>query len=108
MARTKQIDTALVRELKLYATNTSDIYFKRVIPLLENYTRKYVRGSFDKAKAVKGYQTVVVEDAIRRYRKAYGLGPVGSAEKKAIAEELYDFYEDIMKEMFKKAKKLKK
>lgn len=104
----KRLDTILVRELKIYATNTSEIYFNKVIPLLENYTRKYVRGTFDKAKAVQGFKTVVVEDAIRRYRKAYGLGPVGSAEKKAIAEELYDYYEDIMKEMFKKAKKLKK
>ena len=101
-------DKILVDELGLYITNNSDIYFKRVLPYLESLAKKTVKGSFDKAKAIKGFETIVVPVGLQQYRKDFGLGVVKSAEKKAIAEYCYDHYRELFKEMTKAAKKAAK
>lgn len=105
---TNQLDNILVRELGLYMTNDRDIYFKRVIPYAESLAKKAVKGNFDKTKAIKGFETVVVPVGIQQYRKDFGLGVVTAANKKAIAEYLYDYYSDLIKEMTKAAKKTAK
>lgn len=105
------IDKEKIREIGLWINNTSDIYFKHVIPLLENYTKKYAKGTFDKKKAIKGFE-LIIPVGTRSYDKEFsGRGhntTFNKAEREILAKELYDYYEDIMKEMFKKAKKLKK
>ena len=108
MQRNYQIDKDAIRELVLYMNNTRNIYFKSVIPLLENYARKYAKGNFDKKKAVKGFE-LLIPVGVRSYQKEFGdKMTFNPKEREIIAKELYDYYEDLMKEMFKKAKKLKK
>lgn len=51
--RSYSIDKDAIREIELFANNTSDFYFKGVIPLLENYAKKKAKGTFDKEKALK-------------------------------------------------------
>lgn len=79
--------------------------------MLENYTKKYVKGTFDKKKAVKGFELLIPVGA-RSYDEEFGgygyRTTFNAAEKQQLAQDLYDYYEDIMKEMFKKAKKFKK
>lgn len=107
-ARNYEIDKHAIREMFLWITNSSDIYFKNAMPLLENYTRKYVRGTFDKKKAVKGFE-LLIPHGVRSYDKAFGYRMTfNKAERELLAKDLYDHYEDILKEMFKKARKLKK
>lgn len=105
------IDKDKVREIVLWIENTGDIYFNRTIPLLENYTKKYVRGQFDKQKAIKGFQ-LLLRYGIASYDKEFGTRgyrtTLNAREKEEAAKQLYEYYEDFMKEMFKKARKLKK
>lgn len=109
--RPQAIDKAKVREIYFWIINTGDIYFKKTIPLLENYTKKYVKGTFDKKKAVKGFELLIPE-GVKSYDKEFGSygyrTKFNAAEKQQLAQDLYDYYEDILKEMFKKARKLKK
>lgn len=108
MPRQYPIDKDAIREIELWIQNTGNIYFKNVIPLLENYTKKYVRGTFDKAKGIKGFELIIPVGVQSYYREFGDRMSFNPEEKKIIAKDLYDYYEDIMKEMFKKAKKLKK
>lgn len=102
------IDKDAIREIELFANNTSDFYFKGVIPLLENYVKKKAKGTFDKQKALKGYENLIPY-ATRLYQKEFGdLMRFNPEERKIISKDFYEYYEDLMKEMFKKAKKLKK
>ncbi len=105
------IDKDKVRDIVLWIENSRDMYFNRTIPLLENYTKKYSRGQFDKQKAIKGFQ-LLLPYGIASYDKEFSIRgyrtPFNAREKEEAAKQLYDYYEDIMKEMFKKAKKLKK
>ena len=107
MPRYYEIDKDAIRELLLYAENTSDFYFKGVIPLLENYTKKYVKGDFVKEKAYKGFQNLIPY-AIQLYYREFGdRMSFNTKEKEIIGKELYDHYEDLLGEMVKSAKKLK-
>ncbi len=109
--RIMTIDKDKVREIVLWIENTRDLYFGKTIPLLENYTKKYVKGSYDRQKAIKGFQLLLPygiasydrEFSTRGYRTT-----MNAREKEEAAKQLFDYYEDIMKEMFKKARKLKK
>lgn len=70
--------------------------------------KKYVKDTFDKKKAIKGWQNVT-QLAVTKYTRDYGSpGTFNAAEKEMLGEKLYDYYEDIMKANFKKARKLKK
>ena len=109
--RVQTVDKDKVRELYLWIINTSDIYFKTVTPLLENFTKKYIKGNFDKKKAIKGFELVIpvgVKSYDKEFSSPYYKTTFNSAEKEELAKELYDYYEDMMKEMFKKARKFKK
>lgn len=109
--RVMTVDKEKVKEIYFWIINTRDIYFKRVIPLLENYTKKYVKGTFDKQKAIKGFQPIVpvgLQSYNKTFMYPYDSLSLNAREKEALAKDLYDYYEDIMKEMFKKAKKLKR
>lgn len=109
--RIQTIDKDKVREIYFWIIKTRDIYFNKVTPLLENYTKKYIKGDFDKTKAVKGFENIVPV-GVRSYEKTFTLPysrvSMNSAEKHECAKMLYDYYEDMMKEMFKKARKFKK
>ena len=49
-------DLEAARELELYAENTREIYDRCTMPTVDNLTRKYKRGQYDKAKAVKAWE----------------------------------------------------
>ena len=108
MAKRMTIDKEKVKELYFYIINDSDIYFKFSTPYIESLTKKYVKDTFDKKKAIKGWSNVT-RMAVSKYTRDYGSpGTFNSAEKEMLGAMLYDYYEDIMKANFKKARKLKK
>lgn len=107
MPRYYEIDKDAIRELLLFAENTSDFYFKGVIPLLENYTKKYVKGDFVKEKAQKGFQNLIPYATNLYYREFRDRMTFNPKEREIIGKELYEHYEDILDEMVKAAKKLK-
>ena len=107
------IDKEKVKELYFYTINNGnfDFYTNKVLPLLQNYTKKYIKGVFDKKNAIEGFKGILPL-ANAKYCKDYCAAgqkfTFNAAEKDMYAKDLYDYYEEIMKAMFKKAKKLKK
>lgn len=100
--------TYATRELFLVITNTRETYFGWIIPYCESLAKKAVSGKFSKEKAIKGYENLVKSE-ITRYNKRYGKLPaISAADKKNLCKELYDYYEDMLNEMIKNAKKTKK
>lgn len=57
---------------------------------------------------MKGFE-LIIPVGVKAYQREFGdKMTFNPDERKLIAKDLYDYYEDIMKEMFKKAKKLKR
>ena len=82
------VDKILVRELTLYTENDGTIYRQRTTPLINNYARRKLKGTYSKPLALKGI-LMIVEAGIKSYRKDFGLGRVSAQDKMAIAKELY-------------------
>lgn len=96
--RDNTIDKDAVRELVLTITNDGDLYRRQITPAIDNLKRKYKKGNYDRDKAVKLWQ-YVADEGVRRYNKEFGSGTYSVAwlnpiTRKAIAEELRDYYED--------------
>ena len=96
--RDNTIDKDAVRELVLVITNDGDQYRRQITPAIENLKKKYKKGTYDRDLAVKLWQ-YVADEGVRRYNKEYGSGTysvawLNPATRKAIAEELRDYYED--------------
>ena len=82
------IDKAQARELEVFVENDYQLY-KQLQAFLTNYTLKKKKGTFDKAKAVKGLLNVV-KAAITKYNKEYGsIGTVNAQTKNEVAKELF-------------------
>jgi hypothetical protein len=93
-----QVSREDVDELVLTITNDGDLYRERITPAIENLKRKYKNGKYDRDLAVKLWQ-YVADEGVRRYDKEFGSGRgsvamLSPATRKAIAEELRDYYED--------------
>lgn len=89
-----------VRELVLTITNDGDMYRGIIQSVINNLTRKYKKGNYDRDLAVKAWQ-YVADEGVRRYDKQFGSGRgsvawLNPATRRAIAEELRDYYEDII------------
>lgn len=67
------VDFEAVRELELYAENTSSIYHNHTMPVVTNLKKKYEKGIYDKEKAVKAFE-YVAEAAAKLYHKEFGCG----------------------------------
>jgi hypothetical protein len=64
----KDLDEA--EDLFLYAANTREIYFSRIVPLVRNLHKYYKKGIFDRGKAEKAFQTIAAE-AAKMYKKEF-------------------------------------
>lgn len=58
------------RELLLYSENTSEIYFKYIIPVIHNLQKHYKRGKFDREKAIDAFYPVA-DTAAKMYCKEF-------------------------------------
>lgn len=82
------VDKGQARELELYIENDYTLY-KQMQAFLANYSLKRKKGTFDKAKAIKGLHNVV-RAAITKYNREFGgLGTVNKETKNAVAKELF-------------------
>lgn len=89
-------DLEAARELELYAENTREIYDRWTMPTVDNLTRKYKRGQYDKEKAVKAWE-YVAEYAAKMYAREFASPSAwyvifNAATRRAVAEYLEDVY----------------
>ena len=86
------VDDTALRELDLYAENTSELYNQKK-SILANIQRRIAKGTYDHSLAPKlwGYW---VTAAAKRYQKEFGSGsPIFSkATKDALAQDLANRY----------------
>ena len=96
-SRSGEVDPEAVRELVLVITNDGDLYRERTTPMIENLKKKVAKGVYDREKAVKLWQ-YLADEGVRRYGKEYGPGYsvawLSPATRRAIAEQLRDYYEE--------------
>ena len=96
-SRSGEVDPEAVRELVLVITNDGDLYRERTTPMIENLKKKVSKGVYDREKAVKLWQ-YLADEGVRRYGKEYGPGYsvawLSPATRRAIAEQLRDYYEE--------------
>ena len=94
------IDQHLVRELDLWAQNTSEIYFQKHIPFVKNYKKKIDKGIYNEELALKGILNNYVPVVIKSYQDAFGkdsLERPTKANKIALAKELLQNVVDDIK-----------
>lgn len=96
-SRSGEVDPEAVRELVLVITNDGDLYREHTTPMIENLKKKVAKGVYDREKAVKLWQ-YLADEGVRRYGKEYGPGYsvawLSPATRRAIAEQLRDYYEE--------------
>lgn len=85
-----------VRELELYAENTSALYYNHTIPVIENLKKKYKKGQYDKEKAVNAWE-YVADAAAKMYHKEFGGGCAwydvfNKATRHEVAKCLEEYY----------------
>lgn len=88
------IDTIAAQELHLFASNDSETYFRSLIPVMENMTKKQRKGTFDSSKAVKAFQ-YPADLAARRYCDEFGgvyHQVFNAATRREVASMLLDDY----------------
>lgn len=100
------VDKAQARELALFIENDGTLYRTTTTPIVNNYARKKVKGTFNKQAALKGLLNLV-EAGRRKYIREFGsLGsPVSMDTKKEVARQLYPM---INEEATFEAKRLRK
>lgn len=64
-------DPDMARELELYSTNDSQLYYQQRRPILINLSKKYKKGTFDVDKAAKLWR-YFVDNALQKYNKEFG------------------------------------
>ena len=110
------LDKAQARELGLYTENDGTIYRQAISPLIFNYARKKVKGTYNKICALKGILGIV-ELGRRKYIKDFGSigGMVSAQTKMEVAKYLYphineasSFEASRLKKQLRAKKKLKR
>lgn len=77
-------------ELYLYITNTERIYRQRILPSIENLTKKYNKGTYDKEKAVDlWYYTATAGSDM--YKKDFGYS-FSVQDRYTVAVDLEAYY----------------
>lgn len=98
----EKIDTMLnegdteVRELTLYITNDAQLYRQRIEPIIKNLKKKLAKGIYDKSKSIPMWKSLADQGA-KKYDKEHsspGAKTFSVADRKAVAQELADFYDD--------------
>lgn len=64
-------DKDAAREIQLYADNDSQLYRQRKNPILQNLSRKYIKGTYDIDKAAKLWR-YYIDAAMQKYHKEFG------------------------------------
>ena len=64
-------DKDAAREIQLYADNDSQLYRQRKNPILQNLSRKYIKGTYDIHKAAKLWRNYI-DAALQKYHKEFG------------------------------------
>lgn len=64
-------DPDMARELELWATNDSGLYYQQRRPILINLSKKYKKGTFDVDKAAKLWR-YFVDNSLQKYNKEFG------------------------------------
>lgn len=90
------VDKSAAVELELYAENTSAIYDRCTMPTVENLRKKYAKGRYDKAKAVKAWE-YVAEAAAKMYATEFASPAAwytifNAATRRAVAQNLESIY----------------
>ena len=67
----KYSDPDMARELYLYSTNDSQLYYSQRRPILINLSKKYKKGTFDIDKAAKLWR-YFVDSSLQKYNKEFG------------------------------------
>lgn len=96
------VEEDTVYEIALYIENDGNLYRQMIVPTIKNMQRKIKSGKYDDAQAVKAWQ-YVADEGVRRYGKEFGDGKssvawVNKNTRIAIAEELKDFYDDLVQD----------
>lgn len=87
-------DSEESRELYWYAVNDSLLYSQMIMPCIRNLQKKYVKGTFDKEKAVVAFYHIATE-ASNRYFKEFGYKFDVTARWTSASDMLSYFMEDI-------------
>lgn len=90
------IDMEAARELELYADNTRTIYEHHAMPVVQNLRKKYIRGQYDREKAVKAWE-YVAEAAAKMYAREFASSGdwfriFNRATRRAVAEAMEAYY----------------
>jgi len=103
------IDKAMARELTLFIENDGNLYRQITTPIISNYAKKKVKGTFNKTNALKGLLNLV-EAGRKKYIREFGsLGSQVSMDtKKEIARNLYPLINEQASVEAKRLKKLTK
>ena len=64
-------DKDAAREIQLYADNDSQLYYQRRKPILQNLSKKYLKGQYDIDKAAKLWR-YYIDAALQKYQKDFG------------------------------------
>jgi adenylate kinase len=64
-------DKDAAREIQLYADNDSQLYYQRRKPILQNLSKKYLKGQYDIDKAAKLWR-YYIDAALQKYHKEFG------------------------------------
>ena len=75
-------------EMDLYVFNDYDVY-SRLEYLIENYAKKWKKGTYDPAKAAKGIVNLILPAAITKIRQADpSFKKVSKASKEKVAKDI--------------------
>jgi hypothetical protein len=103
LERLKKNPATETRELSLYIENNGDLYRRQTIPIIKNLQRKIAKGVYNPAKALILWKHLA-DSGARLYAKEFG-GPgdkwsqmFSVADRKEVAKELADRYEEHVKE----------
>ena len=84
-------------ELTLYIINDGYIYDHYIVPTIANLSRKHSKGLFLKSKALISFKRIADLAAKRYYTEINASGYLGMFtvdDRKATANELYEYYLD--------------
>jgi hypothetical protein len=100
MPKTAIVDQHAADELELFLENDEPLY-RQTQECYRNLLRKQKRGTYDRERAVKLFQTVA-DEAARRYQREFGsgvrgYGPFDKPTRTAVAVSLRDSFEAQVK-----------
>lgn len=107
----QEVDDAIAYDLSLIIENDGDIYRQFITPVINNLKKKKAKGIYDEELAKKAFLNVVNNALSSRnfqHLCTYDKSLVNVPTRKAVAEELLDFFTDeidYVEESVKKSKK---